>query len=115
MSKVSSFRNLVIAIATLALAAIGVWAQPPDKKDPNDPTNNGRNVKKEVNVTIDSHPGKVFKGIVVQRSNISEFTPRNVQSVDERRHQVFGVKILVKDPGGVLNAGMAAEVTIPLD
>ncbi|MSQ95899.1 MAG: HlyD family efflux transporter periplasmic adaptor subunit [Gemmataceae bacterium] len=72
-------------------------------------------LKKEVNVTIDSHPGKVFKGIVVQRSNISEFTPRNVQSVDERRHQVFGVKILVKDPSGVLNAGMAAEVTIPLD
>ncbi len=72
-------------------------------------------LNKEVQVTIDSHPGKVLKGKVIQRSNISEFTPRNVQSVDERRHQVFGVKIRVDDPQGVLNAGMAAEVTIPRD
>ncbi len=71
--------------------------------------------RKSVNVTIDSHPGKIFKGEVIQRANISEFTPRNVQSVDERRHQVFGVKIRVDDPQGVLNAGMAAEVTIPLE
>jgi len=72
-------------------------------------------LQKEVNVTIDSHPGKVFKGYVIQRSNIAEFTPRNVQSVDERRHQVFGVKVFVPNAQGVLNAGMAAEVTIPLD
>ena len=68
-----------------------------------------------VDVTIDSHPGKIFKGVVVQRSNIAEFTPRNVQSVDERRHQVFGVKIRVDDPQGVLNAGMAAEVAVALE
>lgn len=68
-----------------------------------------------VDVTIDSHPGKVLKGKVIQRSNISEFTPRNVQSVDERRHQVFGVKILVEDSQGVLNAGMFAEVTFRLE
>lgn len=72
-------------------------------------------LNKEVEVTIDTHRGKIFKGVVMQRSNISEFTPRNVQSVDERRHQVFGVKILVRDAQGILNAGMAAEVTIPLD
>jgi multidrug resistance efflux pump len=70
---------------------------------------------KKVKVTIDSHPGKEFNGVVIQRSNISEFTPRNVQSVDERRHQVFGVKVRVTDAQGVLNAGMAAEVTIPLE
>ena len=44
----------------------------------------------------------------MQRANISEFTPRNIQSVDERRNQVFGVKIFVKDTQGILNAGMAA-------
>ena len=72
-------------------------------------------VNKKVDVTIDSHPGKIFKGVIIQRANISEFTPRNVQSVDERRHQVFGVKIRVDDPQGILNAGMAAEVVVPLD
>jgi HlyD family secretion protein len=70
---------------------------------------------KQVDVTIDSYPGKMFKGVVIQRSSISEFTPRNVQSVDERRHQVFGVKIRVDDPQGVFSAGMAANVTIPLE
>jgi HlyD family secretion protein len=71
-------------------------------------------LQQQVEVTIDSHPGQKFKGVVIQRSNISEFTPRNVQSVDERRHQVFGVKILVNDEKakGILNGGMAAEVTI---
>ena len=72
-------------------------------------------LNQKVDVTIDSYPGKLFKGVVVQRSNIAEFTPRNVQSVDERRHQVFGVKIRVDDAQGVLNAGMAAEVAFPLE
>jgi len=63
-----------------------------------------------VDVTIDSYPDKIFKGVVRQRASISEFTPRNVQSVDERRFQMFGVKIRVDDPQGVFNAGMAAQV-----
>ena len=46
----------------------------------------------------------------MQIASISEFTPRNVQSADERRHQVFGVKILIPDPKGVFKAGMAALV-----
>lgn len=68
----------------------------------------------KVDVTIDSHPGRPFKGEIIQKSNIAEFTPRNVQSIDERRHQVFGVKVRILDPGRHFNAGMAAEVTIPL-
>jgi hypothetical protein len=43
---------------------------------------------------------------------ISEFTPRNVQTLDERRHQVFGFKVRVNDPQGVFKAGMAAEVRL---
>jgi HlyD family secretion protein len=72
-------------------------------------------LKERVDVTIDSYPGRIFKGKIIQRANISEFTPRNVQSLDERRHQVFAVKIQVMDPDGVFNAGMAAEVVISLD
>ena len=40
----------------------------------------------------------------------SEFTPRNVQSVDERHNQVFAVKVRVVDPQGVFKSGMAADV-----
>jgi multidrug resistance efflux pump len=67
-----------------------------------------------VEVTIDSYPGKRFQGKVVQINAISEFTPRNVQSLDERRHQVFGVKVQIENAQGAFHAGMAAEVLLPL-
>jgi multidrug resistance efflux pump len=67
-----------------------------------------------VEVTSDSYPGKRFKGTIIQIATISEFTPRNVQSLDERKHQVFGVKVRVEDSGEVFKAGMAAEVIVPL-
>jgi multidrug resistance efflux pump len=71
-----------------------------------------------VEVTIDSYPGERFAGTVAQIASISEFTPRNVQSVDERRHQVFGVRVRVPQPDDpakrVFKSGMAAEVLIPL-
>jgi multidrug resistance efflux pump len=67
-----------------------------------------------VQVTVDSSPGKPFQGRVEQIASISEFTPRNIQSVDERRHQVFGVKVRVPDPEGVFKSGMAAEVLVPV-
>ncbi|MCI0465369.1 MAG: efflux RND transporter periplasmic adaptor subunit [Gemmataceae bacterium] len=71
-------------------------------------------LNQEVDVLIDSYPGKRFRGRVTQVASISEFTPRNVQSVDERRHQVFGVKVTVPNPQGHFKAGMAAEVILPL-
>jgi HlyD family secretion protein len=67
-----------------------------------------------VDVTVDSYPGRRFQGKIEQIASESEFTPRNVQSVDERRHQVFAVKVRVADPEGVFKSGMAAEVSLPL-
>jgi multidrug resistance efflux pump len=71
-------------------------------------------LNQDVEVLIDSYPDRRFKGQVIQVASISEFTPRNVQSVDERRHQVFAVKVRVPDPQGVFKSGMAAEVILPL-
>jgi len=67
-----------------------------------------------VDVAVDSYPGRRFQGTIEQIASESEFTPRNVQSVDERRHQVFAVKVRVADPEGVFKSGMAAEVSLPL-
>jgi len=69
---------------------------------------------KNVDVTIDTFPGKRFQGVVTYIASESEFTPRNVQTIDERRHQVFGFKVRVADPQGVFKSGMAAEVFLPL-
>lgn len=67
-----------------------------------------------VAVLVDSHPGERFSGEVVQIASVSEFTPRNVQSVDERRHQVFGVKVRVGDSEGIFKSGMAAKIMLPV-
>ena len=72
------------------------------------------NVGQAVKVSVDSYPGEELDGEIIQISSASEFTPRNVQSADERKHQVFGVKVRVKDPRGIFKSGMAAEVRIPL-
>lgn len=66
-----------------------------------------------VQVSIDDSDRR-FRGEVVQVAGQSEFTPRNVQSIDERRFQVFGVRVRVTDPEGILKSGMAAVVAIPL-
>lgn len=63
-----------------------------------------------VEVSVDSYPDKRFPGTVDQIANQSEFTPRNVQSADERKHQVFAVKVKVDNRDGVFKSGMAAEV-----
>lgn len=69
----------------------------------------------QVEVTIDSFPDKRFQGEVTYISGTSEFTPRNVQTIDERRHQVFGFKVRVTDPQGIFKSGMAADVWLPLE
>jgi multidrug resistance efflux pump len=68
----------------------------------------------KVDVSVDGYPGKRFAGTIEQIAGESEFTPRNVQSADERQHQVFGVKVRVANPDGMFKSGMAAEVIMPL-
>jgi multidrug resistance efflux pump len=66
-------------------------------------------------VSIDAFPGRTFAGQVFKIDAESEFTPRNVQSADERRFQVFGAKVRVADPQGIFKSGMAAEVVFHPD
>jgi len=68
----------------------------------------------QVDVSVDGYPGTRFVGTVEQIASESEFTPRNVQSLDERRNQVFGIKVRVANPEGMFKSGMAAEVNIPV-
>jgi multidrug resistance efflux pump len=67
----------------------------------------------DVTVSIDGYPGKRFAGKVEQIASESEYTPRNIQSADERQHQVFGIKVRVADPDGMFKSGMAATVIFP--
>ncbi len=62
--------------------------------------------------TVGNSPPREFEGVVEQINAQGEFTPRNVQSRDERNHQVFGVKVRIDNRDGTLKSGMAADVTL---
>ena len=66
-----------------------------------------------VKVRVDSFPGRDFAGTVEQINREAEFTPRNVQTVEERIKQVFGVKVRLKNEEDKLRAGMSADVEFP--
>jgi len=63
-------------------------------------------------VTIDSFPGIVFKGRIVYLSPEAEFTPKNIQTREDRVKLVFAVKIELPNPEGQLKPGLPAEAVI---
>lgn len=67
----------------------------------------------QVRLRVDSFPGQDFPGEVEQINRQAEFTPRNVQTVEDRIKQVFGVKIRLPNNDDRLRAGMAADVYFP--
>jgi HlyD family secretion protein len=68
-----------------------------------------------VEVEVDSFPAKVYQGEVVYISSEAEFTPRNVQTKEERVNTVFAVKIQIPNPDHELKPGMPADATIVVD
>jgi HlyD family secretion protein len=71
-------------------------------------------IGQRVNVTTDTYPDKIYKGNVSQISETPEFTPRNVQTRDERVKLVFQVKVTVDNGGRELKPGMPADATLHL-
>jgi HlyD family secretion protein len=63
-------------------------------------------------VRVDSYPDRGFTGHVGQIASQAEFLPRNVQTRDDREHQVFAVKVYVDNAQAVLKSGMAATVRL---
>ena len=66
-------------------------------------------------ITIDAFDDRTFEGRVVYISPRAEFTPKNIQTKEERTKLVFAVKILVENPDGALKSGLPADVTLRLD
>lgn len=62
-------------------------------------------------ITVDAFRGRAFAGTVVEIRGQGEYTPRNIQTLDQRSDLVFGVKVAVA-PTPELKPGMAALVSI---
>lgn len=57
--------------------------------------------------------GAGLPGTISYVSAKAEFTPRNVQTAEDRSKLVYRIKVSVENPGGVLKAGMPVEADIP--
>jgi multidrug resistance efflux pump len=67
----------------------------------------------EVPITVDSFPARSFKGVVEHVNSVGEYSPRNLQTADERADQVFATRIGLREGKDDLRAGMAAFITVP--
>lgn len=65
-----------------------------------------------VQISVDSYPNKAFKGQIQYVSDQAEFTPKNVQTKEERTTTVYAVKISITEGKDQLKAGMPADVTL---
>lgn len=61
-------------------------------------------------VSVDSFPEETFEAKVIRIADQAEFTPRNVQTQEDRRTTVFAVELSIDNPDGKLKPGMPADV-----
>ena len=62
-------------------------------------------------LSVDSFPGETFSATVTRIADQAEYTPRNVQTKEERQTTVYAVELSVKNPDGKLKSGMPVDVT----
>lgn len=66
-------------------------------------------------IRSDTFPDRVYRGEVVFVASEAEFTPKNVQTQEERVRLVYAVKVrIIEDPGFELKPGMPVDVTLDL-
>jgi HlyD family secretion protein len=64
-------------------------------------------------IVSDTYPDRVYRGQVIFIGSEAEFTPRNVQTMEERTKLVYPVKVrIIDDPGFDLKPGIPADVTL---
>jgi multidrug resistance efflux pump len=69
-------------------------------------------IGQKAEVSVDSFPVQTFTGTVVDIANQAEFTPRNVQTQEERVNLVFTVKVRISNSEHLLKPGMPADAVL---
>lgn len=70
-------------------------------------------VGQKASITTDTYAGRTFEGEVSYVASQAEFTPKTVQTREERVKLVYAVKVRITgDPGHVLKPGMPADVVL---
>lgn len=66
----------------------------------------------QVRVRADAHPERTFAGVVRRVGSEAEFTPRNVQTRDDRDRLVYAVEVAIPNADEALRPGMPVEVEL---
>jgi HlyD family secretion protein len=66
----------------------------------------------KVRLAADTYPGRTFVGTVVRVNERAEFTPKSIQTKDDRTRLVFGVKVAIDNPDRALLPGMPVEAVL---
>ena len=66
----------------------------------------------QVDVNVDTFPGKVYQGVVSFISPEGEFTPKIIQTKKERVKLVYLVKVTIENPNFELKTGMPADALL---
>ncbi|MEE8392016.1 MAG: efflux RND transporter periplasmic adaptor subunit [Anaerolineae bacterium] len=69
-------------------------------------------IGQQVEVWVDSFPDRTFLGSVLAIAHEAEFTPRNVQTQEERVNMVFAVDVSIPNPDRALKPGLPADAVI---
>ncbi|MCX5757291.1 MAG: HlyD family efflux transporter periplasmic adaptor subunit [Candidatus Hydrogenedentes bacterium] len=70
-------------------------------------------VGEKIPLTADAYGTERFAATVDRIASQGEFTPRNLQTKEERAQQVFGVKLKLDSAGGKLRPGMTVTAHLP--
>lgn len=69
----------------------------------------------QARVYVDAYLDRYFNGTLTRVYEQAEFTPKNVETKDERVKLVFGAEVSVDNPEGLLKPGMPADVVLKID
>ena len=67
---------------------------------------------RKVRVVADAYPGQTFAGTIFYVSPRAEFTPRNVQTREDRERLVYAVEVRIPNADMRLRSGMPVDVSI---
>jgi len=68
----------------------------------------------KVTVTADTYPNKVYNGTIGFIASEAEFTPKNIQTAEERVKLVYRIKIMIENNAHELKPGMPTDAVIKL-
>lgn len=70
-------------------------------------------IHQNVTALLPELKGKEFPAVITEVGEEAEFTPKNVQTRNERQRLVYALKVEMDNPKGILKPGMTVEVRLP--